>query len=97
MKYYYYNSPRGFGNEFSIISVDQENPKEVQAFAEFEKSYRDSNNFNWDLHRVTRKRAFEIVANERATKRMYLSAGMNLHCNPVGATEITTASEYFDL
>lgn len=97
MKKYYYNCPRGFSNEFSIISVDQDNNREVQAFTEFEQRYLRSQSTNWDLHRVTRKRAYEIIYAERALKRSYIKAGLNIHCNPVGATDITTASEYFDI
>lgn len=97
MKKYYYNSFRGFSNEFAVISVDQDNPKEVKAFADFEMRYKASSNHSWDLHQVTAKRAREIIANERVTKRSYERAGLNLCCNPVGATEITTATEFFDL
>lgn len=92
---YYYNSPRGFGNEFSIISVDQTNEKEVKAFEEYRERYMNSSNVNWDLHQITAKRAREIIAIERATKKSYIKAGLNLTNNPVGATEITTATEFF--
>ena len=95
MKKYYYNSFRGFSNEFEVISVDQDNPKEVKAFADFEQRYKASSNLSWDLHQITAKRAHEIIANERATKRSYERAGLNLCCNPVGATEIITATEFF--
>lgn len=95
MKKYYYNSYRGFSNEFSIISVEQTNGKEVKAFEEFHERYMNSSNTDWDLHQVTAKRAREIIAIERATKRAYIKAGLNLTCNPVGATEITTATEFF--
>ena len=40
-------------------------------------------------------RAKEIIRNERATKRSYLRAGLNLVNNPVGATEIISATEFF--
>jgi hypothetical protein len=96
MKKYYYNSPRGFGNEFSIISVDQNNPKEVKRFVEFEKAYNDSQNINWKMYRISAKQARCIVATEKATAKSYLRAGLNLTENPVGATEIITATEYFE-
>lgn len=95
MKKYYYNSYRGFANEFSIISVEQTDANEVKAFEEFHERYMNSSNTNWDLHRVTAKRAREIIADERALKRTYIKAGLNLVNNPVGATEITTATEFF--
>lgn len=95
MKKYYYNSYRGFSNEFSVISVDQSNQYELERFAKFEKQYLNSQNVNWDLHRVTARCAREIVAAERRTARSYIRAGLNLHCNPVGATEIITATEFF--
>lgn len=94
MKKYYYNSFRGFSNEFDVISVDQENPKEIAMFQEFYGRYLNSNSSNWDLHAVTAKRAREIVAGERRQARAYIRAGMNLCCNPVGATEIITISEF---
>lgn len=96
MKRYYYDCPRGFSNEFIIISVEQTNKKEVSDFAEYMLKYNMSQNTDWDLHRVTAKRAREIISNERATKRAYERAGLNLCCNPVGATEITTATEFFN-
>lgn len=95
MKKYYYDSPRGFSNEFAIISVEQTNEKEVARFAEYHERYMHSGDINWDLHQITAKRAREIIAGERATKRNYERAGLNLYNNPVGATEITTATEYF--
>lgn len=97
MKKYYYNCLRGFSNEFSVISVNQNDAAEVKAFGEYQKRYNNSSNTDWDLHQITRKRAEEIIRLERATKRSYLSAGLNLSNNPVGATEITTATEYFEL
>lgn len=95
MRKYYYNCPRGFSNEFSIISVEQTDPHEVQQFEEFYERYMHRSNPNWNLHQITAKRAREIIAAEKATARSYRAAGLNLHCNPVGATEITTATEYF--
>lgn len=96
MKKYYYNCPRGFSNEFSIISVEQTNEQEVKQFNEFYNKYQKSDNTNWDLHQITEKRARKIISNERATKRAYERAGINLCCNPVGATEITSATEFFE-
>lgn len=96
MKKYYYNSYRGFSNEFDIISVEQSNPKEVNRFAEYEKAYMNSSNTNWDLHQITAKRAKEIIATEKAQAKAYLKAGLNLTNNPVGATSITTATEFFE-
>ena len=95
MKKYYYNSPRGFSNEFSVISVEQSNSREVKLFNEYYERYIHSNNVNWDLHQITAKRAREIVAAERAKARSYVKAGLNLTNNPVGATEIITATEFF--
>lgn len=91
---YYYNSFRGFSNEADIISVDQENATEVQQFAEFFKHYEHSNNSSWDLHQIKAKTAHGLIRLNRATKRTYERAGMNLHCNPVGPTEIITATEF---
>lgn len=84
---YYYNSFRGFSNEADIIRVDQMNAKEVQQFAEFFNRYARSNNSNWDLHQIKAKTARGLIRLNRATKRTYERAGMNLHCNPVGATD----------
>jgi hypothetical protein len=95
MKKYYYDCPRGFSNEFAIISVDQKNAHEIKAFNEYLDRYNNSQNANWDLHQITAKRVKEIVATERAQKRAYERAGMNLVNNPVGATSITIATEYF--
>lgn len=94
-KKYYYNNYRGFRNEFTIISVDMTNEKEVKAFEKYRECYMNSNNTNWDLHQITAKRAREIIAHERALKRDYIKAGLNLVNNPVGATEIITATEFF--
>lgn len=96
MKKYYYNCPRGFSNEFSIISVDQSNEREIKLFEAFHERYMKSSNPDWDLHQITAKRAHEIIRDERATKRSYLSAGLDLVSNPVGATEIITATEFFE-
>lgn len=95
MKKYYYNCPRGFSNEFAIISVEQTNAREVAQMAKLLESYRKSQSTYWDLHQITAARARQIVAAERATRRSYISADLNLCENPVGATEITTATEYF--
>ena len=93
-KKYYYNSPRGFGNEFSIITVDNHNAKEKAAMASFLEAYRNSQNLNWDLHQITAARAKEIIMNERATLRAYRRAHLD---DIVGATDYITATEYFDL
>lgn len=95
MKKYYYNCPRGFSNEFDVISVEQTNPVEVAAMEKFYNAYLNSSNVNWDLRQITAKRAEEITRAERQTARMYCRCGMNLSNNPVGATEITTATEFF--
>ena len=97
MKRYYYDSYRGFANEFTIISVDQSNPAEVKAFSDYWGKYMRSSNINWDLHSITAKRAKEIIASEKRQARAYLRAGLNLTENPVGATEITSATEFFNL
>ena len=57
MKKYYYNSYRGFANEFDVISVDQNNVKEVTNMEKMLDRYRKSNNVNWDLHQVSAARA----------------------------------------
>lgn len=93
MKKYYYNCPRGFSNEFSIISVDQSIKKEVDYMEKEMECYRNSSKSEWQLKQITYKDAMKMIRAERATKRSYLAAGMNLVCNPVGATEIITASE----
>lgn len=94
MKKYYYNNYRGFANEFTVISVDQSNEKEVKEFDKFYSRFLESNNVNWDLHRITAKRANEIVAHERALYRHYKKVN---YIGEVGATEITTATEFFEL
>lgn len=96
MKEYYYNCPRGFANEFSIISVDKTNKKEVEKMREYLDRYMHSNNINWYLDKITYKRAMWLIRAERSLKRSYERAGLNLCCNPVGATEITTATEFFE-
>lgn len=93
MKRYYYISPRGFGNEFSVVSVDLQNPHEIAQFGTYYERYLHSSNPNWDVHRLTAKRAREIVADERRQRRCYDRAG--LHNEIVGATEIITATEFF--
>ena len=95
MKKYYYNSFRGFANEFDVISVDQTNAREVQQFAAFYERYMQSANNNWQLHQITAQRVREIVRNERQIKRAYERCRLNLVCNPVGATEIITATDFF--
>ena len=95
MKKYYYNSYRGFANEFDVISVDQNNVNEVSNMEKMLDRYRRSSNINWDLHQVSAARAKEIIRSERATKRSYLRVGLNLVNNPVGATEIISATEFF--
>lgn len=95
MKKYYYNSFRGFSNEAEIISVDQKNIREVMLFDVFLNQYEQSSNINWQLHRITAQEAREIVSGNRATKRAYERAGLNLTCNPVGPTEITTCTDFF--
>lgn len=97
MKRYYFNSPRGFSNEFSIISVDQWSVKECIAFAEFEERYNNSPDSNRKLYRISAKEAKTIIAMEKRLKKDYLRAGLNLSENPVGATEIITATEFFNL
>ena len=97
MKKYYYNSPRGFSNEFSIISVDQWSVKEVAAFAEFEERYNNSSDTNWKLYRISAKEAKTIIAMDKKLKKDYIMAGLNLVENPVGATEVTTATDFFNL
>lgn len=94
MKHYYYNNFRGFANEFDIISVEQDNPKERELFEDFRERYLSSSNPNWTLDRITFALAQKMIRRERGTKRAYEKAGLNLCCNPVGATEITTATEF---
>lgn len=95
MRKYYYNSFRGFSNEAELISVDQGNAREVQQFDDFYRRHAQSNNINWQLYQITAKRAHDIARCNRATKRSYERAGLDLHCNPVGPTEIVTATEFF--
>ncbi len=95
MKKYFYNCPRGFANEFSIISVEQSNAREVKAMETYFATHEKSNNIDWDLHRINAKKAQEITRRERQTARMYRKAGLNLSNNPVGAMEIITATEFF--
>lgn len=96
MKRYFYNSPRGFGNEFDIISVDQSSKRECALLVQLLERYSRSSDSNWDFHRVTAKRANEIIRVQRATARSYRRAGLNTVNNPVGATEITPISEAFE-
>lgn len=95
MKRYYYNSPRGFANEFDIISVDLDSAKERKAFADYYAAYERSSSVDWDLHQITRERADEIIKEERAALRSYKATG--LYNEIVGATKITTATDYFNL
>lgn len=95
MKKYYYNSYRGFSNEFSIISVDQTDEKEVKLFEDFLETYSKSYDVNWCLRQISARQAREYIAAAKRTKRDYLAAGLDLHCNPVGATEIITATDFF--
>lgn len=95
MKKYYYNCPRGFANEFDIISVDLDNSKECKAFDDYNAAYWRSSSTNWDLHEITLERADEIIKEERATLRSYKAAG--LYNEIVGATKIITATDYFNL
>lgn len=95
MKKYYYNCPRGFANEFEIISVDLDNAKERKAFDDYHAAYWSSSSTDWDLHEITRERAAEIIKEERAALRSYKAAG--LYNEIVGATKITTATDYFNL
>ena len=96
MKRYYYSCPRGFSNEFIMISVEQNSERERALEARLLEIYRKSNNINWDLHRVTAKEAQKIIRNERATERSYRRAGLNTVNNPVGATEIMTITEFYE-
>ena len=96
MKRYYYSCPRGFSNEFIMISVEQNSERERALEARLLESYSKSNNINWDLHRVTAKEAQKIIRNERATERSYRRAGLNTVNNPVGATEIMTITEFYE-
>lgn len=93
-KKYYYNCPRGFSNEFSIITVDNHNDKEKAAMDDFLETYRHSSSTNWDLHQISAARAKEIIMNERRTARMYRAAHLD---DIVGATDYITATEYFEL
>jgi len=95
MRKYYFNSFRGFSNEADLISVDQTNARELQQFAAFYERYAHSNNASWQLDQITAKRARDIARCNRGAKRTYERAGINLHCNPVGPTEIITATEFF--
>lgn len=93
-KKYFYNSPRGFGNEFDIITVDNHNLMEVEAMDRFYRAYLRSDNINWDLHQITAARAKEIIMGERRTARMYRKAHLD---DIVGATDFITATEFFNL
>lgn len=95
MKKYYYNSFRGFSNEAEIISVDQKNNREVKLFEAFWNRYAQSQSTSWQLEQITAKKAREITSSNRRLRRNYEQIGMNLHCNPVGPTEIITATEAF--
>lgn len=86
-KKYYYNCPRGFSNEFDIITVDNHNDKEKAAMNDFLEYYRHSSSTNWDLHQISAARAKEIIMNERRTAHLD---------DIVGATDYITATEYFN-
>lgn len=94
MKHYYYNNFRGFANEFGIISVEQDNPNERELFEDFRSRNKASSNQDWILARITYADAIKTIRRERRRKRAYEKAGLNICCNPVGATEITTASDF---
>lgn len=93
MKKYYFYTPRGFGNEFSIISIDQKNPYETTLFDAFYYNYLCEGSPDKKLFRVGAKEARKIVAGERRLKRNLDSAGLD---GIVGATRIITATEFFE-
>ena len=83
MKRYFYESPRGFSNEFSIYAVL---PEELVGAERVIDSYDDDPNGRafW----ITRREAERLTARERGEERDARRAGQNLYTNPVGATEI---------
>lgn len=84
-RYLYFN-PRGFSNEYSIISVDMKSDAETKIFDLFTQYYPKE---KW--HRITYKDAYATTAHNRKLLREYRSAGLN---NSVGATKITSIREY---
>ncbi len=94
MKKYYYNSPRGFSNEYSIISVDQNNEKEVKRFEEYQERYEHFSDTNWDLHEITKVEADECIKSNRKLRDDYRNANISGY---VGATDIIDATMFFDL
>ena len=97
MKRYYYSCPRGFSNEFDVISVDMTSEKECALLWDMEERYKRSSNINWDFRRITAKEAQKMTSAEKATVRHYERIGMNLTENPVGATEITPITERYSV
>jgi hypothetical protein len=81
---YLYVNPRGFRNEFTIYAV----PLNLVPIAErLAEKYNDDPNS--EAYFICRREAEEMLRHERQLARKYIKAGLNLHCNPVGATEFT--------
>ena len=85
-KRYFYVNPRGFANEYTIISVDMKSNAETKIFDLYTKFYPNGNR-----HRISYKDAYAMTAHNRKLLREYRSAGLNYY---VGATEITPITEY---
>lgn len=88
---YLYVNPRGFRNEFSVYRVPPHLIKEAEDLVD-----RLSGDPNAEAYWITRKEAERIVAAEKRLAREYIKAGLNLHQNPVGATEIVDFVAYPD-
>lgn len=87
-RYLYFN-PRGFSNEYSIISVDMKSDAETKILNLFTQYYQYYPEKKWNF--ITYKEAHSLTAHNRKLLREYRRAGLN---NYVGATEITSIKEY---
>jgi acetyl-CoA acetyltransferase len=89
MNRYLYVNQRGFRNEFTIYAVPLDKVEEAERWAHAVTNQRYTNDNYADVRWITRKEADRLTARERQNAKDNLAAGLNLHQNPVGATEFT--------
>lgn len=85
MKQYYIHYPRNFANEYSIFAAST--PEEVDACES--KVLAASSDVSQSFDRISRNEADRMTAHNRKEYRL----GYANSQNPVGATEIRSASE----
>jgi len=86
---YLFENPRGFANEFFVLSVPPELIPQAEIIIEAYEGDTDGK-----AYFITRKEAEKITARERQKAREHERAGLNLHQNPVGATSIEPLEEH---